>query len=63
MCHIPIEIFCAPFRVEPFLVQILWGVWSGDISMWGDSFLEVLPHVNDNAFMVPPVDISFFCFF
>ena len=61
--HVPVEIFGAPFRVEPFLVEVLRGLRHRHIGMRLDAFLKVFPHVQHNAFVVPPLYVSLFCFF
>ena len=57
--HIPIKIRCTPFWVEPALIQIAIGLGRRNISMGFDTFLKVFPHIEHNAFVVPPVDIVF----
>ena len=61
--HVPVEIFGTPFRVEPFLVEVLWGWRCRHIGMRLDAFLKVFPHVQNNALVVPPLYVSLFCFF
>ena len=63
VCHIPVEIFGTPFRVEPFLVERLRCRRHGHVGMGLDAFLEVFPHIEHDALMVPPVYIVFLGFF
>ena len=61
--HIPVQILCAPLRIEPTLVQVLIGLWRRDISMRRHTLLEVFPHIQDNTLVVPPVDVATLCLF
>ena len=61
--HIPVEVVGTPLRVKPFLVKTLRGWWHGHVGMRFYPGLKMLPHVDDDALVVPPVDISLFCFF
>ena len=63
MGYIPVQIFRTPLRVEPPLVQVLVGLGFGDVGMGLHSLLKVLPHVEHDAFVVPPVDIMLFGLF
>ena len=61
--HVPVKVFGTPFGVEPFLVEVFRRWWRGHVGVRFDAFLEVFPHVQDNAFMVPPVYVSLFGLF
>ena len=63
VCHIPIQVFCPPLRVKPPLVQVTIGLGGRNVGMRLYSFLKMLPHIQDDTLMVPPVDIVFFCLF
>ena len=57
--HIPVEIVCPPFRIEPPLVQITIGLGGRNICMRLYTLLKVLPHIEDDSLVIPPVDIVF----
>ena len=59
VCHIPVEVFGTPLRIEPFLVQVFWCWWHRDIGVGRHSFLKMLPHIQYDTLMVPPVNIMF----
>ena len=61
--HIPVKIGCAPLWVKPALVQVLIGLGRRNVGMGLDAFLKVFPHVEHNAFVVPPVNIVLFGLF
>ena len=56
--HIPVQIFCPPFRVEPPLVQVAIGLGLRYVGMRCHSLLEMLPHVKHNALVIPPINVS-----
>ena len=61
--HIPVQVLSSPLRVEPTLVQVLVGLGCRNVRMRLHTLLEVLPHVQHDAFVVPPVDIMLFGLF
>ena len=63
VCHIPIQVFCSPLRVKPPLVQVTIGRGSRDVGMGLYTLLKMLPHIQNDTLMVPPVDIVFLCLF
>ena len=63
VCHIPVEVFGTPLRIEPFLIQVFWCWRHRDIGMGLNAFLKMLPHIQYDTLMVPPVNIMFLCLF
>ena len=63
MGDVPVKVLSAPFRVEPTLVEVAIGLRFGDVGMRRDPLLEVFPHVQYNAFVIPPIDIMLFGLF
>ena len=61
--HIPVQVLCSPRRVEPTLVQVLVGLGLRNVRMGLHTLLKMLPHVQYDTFVVPPVDIMLFGLF
>ena len=61
--HIPVQIVGSPLRVEPPLVQVAAGRRCRHVGVGRDALLEVLPHVDYNTLVVPPVYVVAFGFF
>ena len=63
MSHVPVQVLGAPLRVEPPLVQVLVGLRLRHVGMRRDTILKVLPHIQHDTFVVPPVNVVFFSLF
>ena len=63
MGYVPVEVVGAPVGVEPLLVEVAGRRGCGNVGVWGDALLEVFPHVEYDAAVVPPVAVVLFCFF